>query len=215
MGLKPRQQRQPVRNEYLEKFREVFGETHQDYWTALQKSLERGADDTIKQWRCREVWTRMYAWAIPDQPALELCAAHGPIVEIGAGTGYWAKLLREMGVDVVAYDQAPPRADGETNVYHLHTPQHSEVLDGGPEKAAEHSDRALMLCWPPYNDSMASDCLARYEGSTLIYVGEGDGGCTGDGRFHETLREEWEEVTYLHLPTYPGIHDYIAVYRRR
>jgi hypothetical protein len=31
------------------------------------------------------------------------------VVEVGAGTGYWAALLRARGVDVVAYDVRPPQ----------------------------------------------------------------------------------------------------------
>ena len=30
---------------------------------------------------------------------------------MGAGTGYWAALLRSRGVDIVAYDVAPPSYD--------------------------------------------------------------------------------------------------------
>ena len=32
------------------------------------------------------------------------------LVELGAGTGYWAALLRKMDVDVIAYDLRPPGA---------------------------------------------------------------------------------------------------------
>lgn len=31
-----------------------------------------------------------------------------PVVEMGAGTGYWAALLQQRGVDVVALDRHPP-----------------------------------------------------------------------------------------------------------
>lgn len=50
-----------------------------------------------------------YSWAIPNDAALEAIAALGPIVEMGSGAGYWASLLRERGVDVVAYDAKPYR----------------------------------------------------------------------------------------------------------
>jgi hypothetical protein len=45
-----------------------------------------------------------YAWAIPDERALKACAAFSPLVEMGAGAGYWARLLREMGCTVSPFD---------------------------------------------------------------------------------------------------------------
>src|ERR1019366_9271626 len=38
-----------------------------------------------------------YAYAIPNDAALDRLASLGPIVEVGAGAGYWAHLLRERG----------------------------------------------------------------------------------------------------------------------
>ena len=46
----------------------------------------------------------MYAWAIPDERALKIIREYGPIVEMGAGRAYWARLLEARGVDIVAYD---------------------------------------------------------------------------------------------------------------
>ncbi|KAG7397358.1 hypothetical protein PHYBOEH_000870 [Phytophthora boehmeriae] len=45
-----------------------------------------------------------YSWAIPDERALQIIKHYGPIVEMGAGSGYWARLLQLRGVDIVAYD---------------------------------------------------------------------------------------------------------------
>jgi hypothetical protein len=43
-----------------------------------------------------------YAFGVPGNYALDCLARYGPLVEIGAGTGYWARCLRERGVDIVA-----------------------------------------------------------------------------------------------------------------
>ncbi|GJP35479.1 hypothetical protein CLOM_g19996 [Closterium sp. NIES-68] len=53
---------------------------------------------------------RIYAWAVPTEAALaaiKSAAGEEGIVEVGAGTGYWAALLRRRGVDVAAYDWTP------------------------------------------------------------------------------------------------------------
>ena len=50
------------------------------------------------------------AFAVPNQQALDVLAKHAPLLELGAGTGYWASLLRGAGVDVLAYDRDVPSA---------------------------------------------------------------------------------------------------------
>jgi uncharacterized FlaG/YvyC family protein len=39
-----------------------------------------------------------YAWAIPDDRALKIIKHFSPIVEIGSGKGYWAAMLRKLGI---------------------------------------------------------------------------------------------------------------------
>jgi tetratricopeptide (TPR) repeat protein len=52
----------------------------------------------------RDSLVRKYSWAIPDEEALATIGSYTPLVEIGAGTGYWAALLRKRGADMIAYD---------------------------------------------------------------------------------------------------------------
>ena len=57
---------------------------------------------SARVWACR-----LYSFATPTPPALDLLASLGDIVEVGAGTGYWAAALRARGVGVLAFDIAP------------------------------------------------------------------------------------------------------------
>jgi hypothetical protein len=73
----------------------------------------------------------------------------GPLVEVGCGCGYWARLLRERGVDVVAFDHKLPPEDERW----------TELKQGGPEvlAAKEYGARALVLCYPDdFEDSEES-----------------------------------------------------------
>lgn len=84
------------------------------------------------------------------------------MVEIGAGTGYWARCLAERGVEITAYDLNPPAPDSDAaNAFHGRLPAFTEVKRGGP-KAASGSKHALFLCYPPPGDKMAFNCLRRY-----------------------------------------------------
>ena len=71
---------------------------------------------------------RLYSWAMPSEEALRCIVRHSKmcagIVEVGAGTGFWAALLASRGVDVLAFDKAPPHCNVEGNTWPLNT-QHS------------------------------------------------------------------------------------------
>lgn len=150
----------------------------------------------------RSELVRKYAWAIPTPETLAMVAKYSPLIEIGAGTGYWAYLLTKLGADIICYDNDRnfPR-----DVYYL-------VNVGGEKEASKYGDRTLFLCWPPYNEAMAANCLKAYTGNTLIYIGEGAGMCTGDDEFHEILEKEWKEIECCELLKWSGLHDHLWVY---
>lgn len=165
-----------------------------------------------------------YSWAIPNAKALRTLANYAPLVEIGAGSGYWASLLREMGVRVYAFDEEPPSHKGHLNGFFRCSRQGvegklwTEVRRGGVEWAARSWGSTLFLCWPPYRTSMAYDALMRYTqagGQTVIYVGEGEPGCTGDANFHAALAEGWECVERVSIPRWEGMRDDLSVWKRK
>ena len=51
------------------------------------------------------------SFAVPNERALVLLSEVAPLIECGAGTGYWSALLKARGVDIVAYDAQPPTAE--------------------------------------------------------------------------------------------------------
>lgn len=53
-----------------------------------------------------------YAEAIPTTAVIRRLAALGPIIEVGAGGGYWARLIQDVGGDMIATDAATPGNNG-------------------------------------------------------------------------------------------------------
>lgn len=156
-----------------------------------------------------------YSWAIPTPGDMTWLAGHldgQAVVEIGAGSGYWAWQLAQVGVEVAAYDPVPPGLDNNFARHRLYHP----VRSGDHEAAAEHPDRALMLCWPSYGAPFAKQALHHYCGDTVIYIGESEGGCCADDRFHRILRRDFERVgsSPTHV-TYWGIHCDLSLWRRK
>jgi hypothetical protein len=162
----------------------------------------------------RDLVTR-YAWSIisPGDVAWIVEQLGGrAVVEVGAGSGYWAWQLEQAGIDVAAYDPHPP---AEGNAYCKHGTW-TTVLPGGAQVAAEYPDRALLMVWPPYEGEHAEEALRAYRGDLLIFAGEGQYGCTADDGFYELLDAEWVEVSVApqHV-TFWGIHCQLAAYRRK
>ena len=169
---------------------------------------------TFKSHTARNENVGLYSWAVPDDLALyEILNCNMPIVEIGAGTGYWASLLSQLGVDIVCYDHRP--VENNNNSFHTLSKSYYPVNEGGPEKIKDHQDRALFLCWPPYDKPIAYECLSNYTGNRLIFIGESKGGCTGDSEFFNLLEKEWQvRSSYYGLPQWPGLHDELIIYDR-
>jgi len=150
------------------------------------------------------------------RPPLRAC-----VIEIGAGTGYWAWQLSQHGIDILAYDIAPPdKVPNDFFSPRMEKPSTTlvktwhPVQQGGLEVLAEHADRTLFLCWPPYATDFAYQCLSAYQGSRLVFIGERDGGCTGNDDFFELLKKQWKVVARHQIVQWDCIRDTITVYER-
>lgn len=133
-----------------------------------------------------------HSFAVATDQALALVvASSGPgLVEIGAGLGYWAALLTTAGVDVVAYDIAPPPS-ADNRWFAGREPWHP-ILFGDAASVADHGDRTLLVVWPTRNELWPAEAIERYRragGQQVVYVGQVPGGHTGDDRFHALLGE--------------------------
>ena len=180
--------------------------------------------DFIDAWGQRDRCCRLYSWAVADPDSIAFVAEHlgSCAIEIGAGNGYWAWQLSQCGIDIVAYDVSPP--DQTPNLYFAPREEVPNprtlaktwylVQQGNANKLTEQPDRTLLLCWPPYADPMAAQCLKTYQGDRFVYIGEGEGGCTGDAEFFELLEKDWEEIASHGIKQWFGLHDYIIVYQR-
>ena len=200
-----------IKNPYLDKFTEGGG----DKWLSaseMEYNLRHGIPYANRIDLCVE-----YAWAVPDKRGLDIITKYSPICEVGAGTGYWASLLSKNGCDITAYDVAPV-SSGIENQWHTKireetTNEYFPVImceeDFTPDK-----DKTLMLCWPPYNTSMAVDYLRRYDGDYVIYIGEFDG-CNANDDFFGELSACWQAIDVYDVPQWDGIHDVLEVYERK
>jgi hypothetical protein len=161
----------------------------------------------------RPLFVQTYSFAIPSEEALAEIAKHAPILEVGAGSGYWAYELAKRGVEVVATDPWPVSQGG--NHYMFRKEWTPVLATAGVDAVAVYAEHTLLLVWPCLGNPWAADVLEAYGGETLIFVGESVGGCTADDRFYQLLEERFTVSLEMDIPQWFGIHDYLSVYRRK
>lgn len=150
---------------------------------------------------------KLFGYSIPTDDALDEISKRSPLIEIGAGAGYWASCLQKRGVDIVAYDNAVGHDPSLT--FGSWDKMWFQVQEGSVEKIAEHPRRTLILAWPPpfdSIDSMAADCLKAYQGDTLIHVG-----MRGE---LEPLLDSWSLEMEIGIPQWEGVPDSVQIWRR-
>ncbi|MBM7771842.1 hypothetical protein JOD54_002046 [Actinokineospora baliensis] len=156
---------------------------------------------------------RRLAWSLPSPGDLTWLLEHlagRPVLDLGAGLGYWAWQLAQLDVDVLAVD-----AGGQASTAWLDgvAPFHP-VHPGTATTAAAHGDRALFLSWPPPG-GLTTAALAAYPGDTVIYAGEQNPEVCGDREFFTELTERWTPLGHspFHTNLY-GARSVLTAYRR-
>jgi hypothetical protein len=207
-----------MKNPYWDAVSDHIDPTGSLWRTPIVRRFRYDADPSLSyaEWRLtvpqRETLVRQYSWTVTDPATVAFVAshAHGGLVDPMAGTGYWAHLLDQCGVDVVNYD-----VDPGGNQWHTGVPLHVEVTAmPGVESVAKHPDRTLFLSWPPYDSPAGVDTLRAYAGSRLILIAEGEGGCVGNDALFTELDAAWAEVAD-HTPVqWDGMHDRVTVHAR-
>jgi len=160
--------------------------------------------ESLEASRKKLIWA--YSWAIPSNEAIQEIAQYSPLLELGAGTGYWGWLLRQAGALINCYDSNPGAG-----------PHWSEVEYGTPETLNELPDlaeRTLLLVWPPLDEPMAEAALEAFTGKRLIYVGEWRGR-TGSARFHDQLERRYRLERSIEIPRWPRFSDRIHILEGR
>ncbi|GLD94495.1 hypothetical protein PINS_up003106 [Pythium insidiosum] len=220
----------PTSNPYLDFYNEYCKTSRKDLFAVFDPSISE--KKRTKMYKALDVSVAMkYSWAIPDERALRIIKHYGPIVEMGAGTGYWGRLLELRGVDIVCYDlhvADDDEEDGEENAGdQMEQIFWTNVLKGTPKDLRKHPDRTLFLCYPDdfedSSESMALECLHNYSGEYVIHVGEmfgqtlclpGPWGRTSSSEFQTHLASVYHKVLQVPLPSWHSSIDALTVWKR-
>ena len=75
--------------------------TH-DYEEIIAELTKKGS--ALLPLAYRDWFVIYFAWAIPSAEALQYISALSPIIEVGAGSGYWAHRIAAIGGEITAFD---------------------------------------------------------------------------------------------------------------
>jgi len=150
-----------------------------------------------------------FGWLIPRPSMLKDLKEFAPIVEIGAGKGYWANLATEGEYEsnwYHCYDTyiPPPRESyykihkGDGKMMHTYPPTWN-----------------LFVCCPQYRSDHLLTALRAFEGKYLIYAGNIDFRLNFDPETDKEL-DNWEiikEVPIIDID--PDVKNWFRIYQRK
>lgn len=167
----------------------------------------------LAAYEAREEWVRHIGYGMPCAEAITMLA-QAPLVEIGAGTGFWSALIRNAGGDIVATDRI---ANGRPNRYgQLIGRYHPIIQMNGARAVSRHPERDVLCVWPSYMERWAAHALKRVKPGRCVHmVGEGWGGATGNDWMFRLLQEQFIEMQDMPLPRWRGINDHLTTYIRK
>ena len=168
----------------------------------------------IELGQLRDTIISKFGFAIPTEQLVQRLKKLSPIVDMGAGTGFITKLINEAGGQSAAYDLYPPNL--VENRYGFNR-TFGLVRAGNEDSLKYHPCSTLLLSWPPYNGDFGYKCLThpKWYGRHVVYIGENDGGCTGDDNLHLELNSKWTLLETIRIPVWHGIHDKAFIYKRK
>lgn len=115
--------------------------------------------------------------SLPTFEVIDALRGH-KIVECGAGSGLWLRVLREAGFDVVGLDPAPNWTWAK------------DVVVGTHSHLGRYRDRLLLTVWPPDGVDL-NEWVQAWGGRHFAFVGEAA---------RVTMPDGFDERTRILLP---------------
>ena len=165
------------------------------------------------------VFMHHFGCVVPSYESLEIIrqtTRKRTVVEIGSGNGYWAYMLRRMGVSVDAVDNM----ESEYRTMWIGDTISSDGV-GYLTKQPTSRTAVLLLVYPIVGSNFTSRILETYKGDTIVIAGTQNG--NGYTAFKEKTIEqhvaaemvEFEKKVQIALPSFAGKDEALFVFERR
>jgi hypothetical protein len=127
-------------------------------------------------------------------------------LSIASGAAQFESLMFGLGVPIRATDSE-----------HIDQPYMPVEQLKSVDAVKKYECDVLYISWPAYGDQHTYQALMLFKGSTVIYVGEGPGGCCATDSFFDHLKEHFDRmrIVFPHFDSWSGIYDFPQVYTRK
>jgi hypothetical protein len=157
----------------------------------------------------RLFYAKNFGYGVPCCEVIDEIARYGPLLELGAGNGFWAFWLRKKGCNVIATDI------GEDNPYTKN--KWIDVVQLDALTAMNNfPDRNILIVWPHFTARWVVEIIGQMRPSQILcYVGEGPFGCCAPPAFFlEMERHQFKMIYLCASPAWPINTDYLAIYSK-
>lgn len=182
-------------------------------WDQVIKEGTKRFSFDVDLFRKREEFRIGVSWHIPTDELVNAIKECSPMVSVASGFAYTESLAIKEGADIIATDICPNKDNQwcRDGIFHIQVEEISAV-----DAVKKYSGRNVFMAWPPYDKSMAFDVASEMDQERiLIYVGESQGGCTGNDDFFQYLETHFEELDIsVDIPRWGGIYDDVHIYKK-
>ena len=169
-------------------------------------------DRTLSMHITRDAWIKKYGFFIPCAELLAELKKQKHIIEVGAGSGYMTRLMRQHGIDVVGtdYDWRGPSQYGFTIGEY-----DSQQINGAPGKTMvrRYRDSTVFCSWPSLGRTWFRQMLkAMRIGQRIIAIRED--ACAEDSAWHY-LDDCFRFDDTIDIPAFTHLNDIAVVYTKK
>ena len=159
---------------------------------------------------------RRFPEYVPTDDAINTLVKYSPLLEVGAGDGYWAHIVNENGGDCIPTDLNPEPIDAdEYPVTHRpYSGEDSEVRTlwadvqeyDAVDAIEAYPDRSVVMCHPSGATRWAERVLNAIDNQPFIYIGEWFPGADAHPLFFKRLAENWNCVDSFPVYDWASMH---------
>lgn len=174
----------------------------------VDTDIRRAVGRSMIMFQLRDTALHQFGFAIPCRELLNLLKQHQPIVEIGAGSGYMTKLMRNHGIEVIGTDSGWGHYSFTVGQY---DPQQLQLQ--GKTAVRRYPDHTVFCSWPTLQHTWFRQALRAVRiGQHAIIIEE-------DACANETTWDyrdnSFNEVLRIPIPAWNYMNDRCALWQKK
>ena len=141
-----------------------FGPQYRDHLHGRRDSPFNTMESTVQTLRERDLFIAEFGFAVPSREVIDLMLGYSPLIEIGAGSGAWSKLLKDRGAHIIATDPKREQYAFDHGRYIPLMPLQ------GKTAVRRWPDRNVLCVWPSLNETWLRQAARAMRPGRILFV---------------------------------------------